>query len=103
MTSKDGSDWPSSLQYLSLLHREEDMHTEFKAMQVHLQPQGVCDEEEPFVEPIDRVVSHRAKRYINAFLNTNGGTIWCGIDDTGRVLGVPCDQHQRDEIRLSVG
>jgi len=42
------------------------------------------------------------KRYINAFLNTEGGTIYFGVRDDGVVLGAPLNRKARDSLRLNV-
>ncbi len=34
-----------------------------------------------------------AVEYTNAFLNTEGGHLYFGIDDDGTVSGVPCDRY----------
>jgi predicted HTH transcriptional regulator len=42
------------------------------------------------------------QHYVNAFLNSDGGTLYFGIDDDGRVLGVPLNRKQRDHLRLRI-
>ncbi len=42
------------------------------------------------------------QEYICAFTNTNGGTIYMGIRDDGRVIGVYCDRAMMDRIRLGI-
>lgn len=38
----------------------------------------------------------------NAFLNTNGGTLYCGIEDDGTVSGLRLDRALKDRIRQEV-
>ena len=53
---------------------DEDLQHEFKAAQR-------CP------KPVRAVVDYCVK-YINAFLNTAGGTLYCGINDDGTIKGV---------------
>ena len=46
---------------------DEDQTHEFKALHMHID------------KPVRRVIDYAAK-YVNAFLNTNGGTLYCGVD-----------------------
>jgi hypothetical protein len=39
-------------------------------------------------------------KYLCAFLNSGGGTIYFGVSDDGVVTGVPMNSRQRDETRL---
>ncbi|XP_071099850.1 uncharacterized protein [Haliotis cracherodii] len=41
-------------------------------------------------------------KYVCAFLNTNGGTLFIGVDNDGYVVGVVCDQQDEDKHRLSI-
>ena len=72
-------------EYESRLLTDEDMEHEFKDVRK-------CDK-----------VTHRivefATKYINAFLNTNGGTLYIGIEDDGTVRGVLLNREQRDDVR----
>lgn len=52
--------------------------------------------------PVKAIVDKYVEEYINAFLNTNGGTIYFGIDDGGHVLGVQLDRNQRDNLRTQI-
>jgi hypothetical protein len=40
-------------------------------------------------------------RYAEAFLNANGGKLFLGIDDEGRVVGLSCDRSRFDHFCLS--
>lgn len=40
------------------------------------------------------------QKYVNAFLNTNGGTIYFGVEDDGVVTGIPLNRMGRDDLRL---
>ena len=41
------------------------------------------------------------QEYICAFSNTNGGTVFVGINDDGKVVGTFCDRMLMDKIRLT--
>lgn len=41
-------------------------------------------------------------KYICAFLNTEGGTIYFGVTDDGKVLGIVANQKTEDNIRLAI-
>eukprot|EP00727_Mastigamoeba_balamuthi_P001914 m51a1_g1172 putative nb-arc domain containing protein (661) ;mRNA; r:375694-377922 len=72
----------------SLLEVEEDSQHEFKSC-VNAQ------------DPTQKIVTLTVK-YVNAFLNTNGGCILHGVDDSGRVAGLALDRKQRDHLRLRI-
>lgn len=42
------------------------------------------------------------QEYICAFSNTNGGTMYIGIADSGMVAGTFCDRTLMDKIGLSI-
>ena len=42
------------------------------------------------------------QKYINAFLNTNGGIIYFGVEDDGTIAGVPLNRAGRDDLRLRI-
>lgn len=71
---------------------DEDRIREFKAVNQSRHP----------VDTITRL----AKEYVCAFLNSNGGTIYFGIHDSGVVLGIPLTATQcvrtQDNIALAV-
>jgi tetratricopeptide (TPR) repeat protein len=52
--------------------------------------------------PVKAIADKYVEEYVNAFLNTSGGTIHFGIDNDGRVLGVGLDRRQRDDLRTQV-
>ncbi len=75
--------------YGTIVEVEEDRHHEFKAVQLAKCPRNA--------------ISHYAHEYVNSFLNSlEGGAIFFGIEDDGRVLGIPLDRHERDSIRLMI-
>ena len=39
-------------------------------------------------------------KYICAFLNSDGGTLYIGITDDGYIKGIPISRKQRDEFCL---
>ncbi|XP_067665418.1 uncharacterized protein [Haliotis asinina] len=41
-------------------------------------------------------------KYVCGFLNSNGGTLFIGVDNDGYVVGVVCDQQDEDKHRLSI-
>ena len=43
-----------------------------------------------------------ASKYINAFLNGEGGTIYLGIENNGKVTGIPLTREQRDDIQKRI-
>ncbi|MES1919041.1 putative DNA-binding domain [Bonamia ostreae] len=43
-----------------------------------------------------------AEKYMVAFLNADGGKTFCGILDTGYILGLKMPRKLRDEIRLGI-
>jgi len=71
-----------------ILDVEEDQEHEFKSLLYTQHPSYF-------------VVSYCSK-YINAFLNTNGGTIYFGISDDGIVQGFPLNREGRDDLRLRI-
>ena len=38
------------------------------------------------------------REYINAFLNTNGGALWLGVEDDSRVKGILINESQKSNI-----
>lgn len=51
---------------------------------------------------LKREVVDEIKSEIVAFLNSNGGTIFVGVDDDGTVIGFH-DNHEKDIIDLKIG
>ena len=41
-------------------------------------------------------------KYICAFLNAIGGTLYIGIDDSGKVKGIKLDRNTRDDFTLKI-
>src|SRR5438128_590135 len=68
---------------------EETREIEFKAM-----PQNSKN-------PVSEVVS-KVERYVVAFLNAEGGSIFWGIDDNGIANGVGLDYRLRNDLRTEV-
>ncbi|KAH3761552.1 transcriptional regulator, SARP family protein [Pelomyxa schiedti] len=67
---------------------EEDKEHEFKAA-------NNTEDPTTYIKSI-------AVKYLNAFLNANGGTIYFGVNDDGKAVGVILDRAARDNIRLSI-
>eukprot|EP00005_Dracoamoeba_jomungandri_P002603 CAMPEP_0174257250 /NCGR_PEP_ID=MMETSP0439-20130205/6412_1 /TAXON_ID=0 /ORGANISM="Stereomyxa ramosa, Strain Chinc5" /LENGTH=1081 /DNA_ID=CAMNT_0015340255 /DNA_START=174 /DNA_END=3419 /DNA_ORIENTATION=+ len=74
--------------YGELIDVEEDRENEFKA--VHLTK-----------NPIATIMTY-CEKYINAFLNSAGGTIHFGIQDDGTIIGLPLNRKERDTLRLRI-
>lgn len=72
-----------------IIELEEDREHEFKSLK-------------NAKDPIRTITEYYVEKYINAFLNTNGGTIYFGIDDDGRVQGLRLDRAQRDRLRTII-
>ncbi|NWI12280.1 SLNL1 protein, partial [Crypturellus soui] len=47
-------------------------------------------------------LKHHVRKYVCAFLNSEGGSLFVGVEDTGFVHGVHCGHHEEDRIRLLV-
>lgn len=72
----------------TLFNEDETLHTEFKACR----PQN-----------FDQAwATDMISRYICAFLNTDGGTLYYGIRDDHVVRGLQLDAHTRDQFRLGI-
>ena len=65
---------------------EEDLHHEFK----EIKNSNVAN------------ITAKLQKYCAAFLNTEGGSIFFGVHDDGRVLGVSLNKGERDKIRLFI-
>eukprot|EP00768_Dysnectes_brevis_P005999 gnl/Dysnectes_brevis/4566_a6195_507.p1 GENE.gnl/Dysnectes_brevis/4566_a6195_507~~gnl/Dysnectes_brevis/4566_a6195_507.p1 ORF type:complete len:711 (+),score=118.06 gnl/Dysnectes_brevis/4566_a6195_507:510-2642(+) len=81
-------DLPQELHYLSEINVEETQYSEFKAVQLSK-------------KPIDVMLKH-CREYLNAYLNTRGGSIWFAIEDDGTVKGLMLTRKDRDDIRLGL-
>ncbi|XP_013381863.1 schlafen-like protein 1 isoform X2 [Lingula anatina] len=49
-----------------------------------------------------RHVSRMVGLYTCAFLNTEGGDLYIGVDDNGIVQGITCNQRREDQLRQSI-
>ncbi|NXG33083.1 SLNL1 protein, partial [Dromaius novaehollandiae] len=47
-------------------------------------------------------LKHHIRKYVCAFLNSEGGSLFVGVEDTGFVHGVHCGHREEDRIRLLV-
>ncbi|KAM6217003.1 schlafen-like protein 1 [Rhynchocyon petersi] len=45
---------------------------------------------------------HHVRRYVCAFLNSEGGNLFVGVEDSGLVRGVRCSHHEEDRVRLLI-
>jgi hypothetical protein len=76
----------SSLEHCTSMPFDEDESHEFKSL-LH-------------VENVPRRVAMVAVKYVNAFLNSEGGSIYFGVSDDGIVTGVRLPRELRDSLRL---
>jgi len=53
-------------------------------------------------DPVRTISEYYIEKYINAFLNTNGGVIFFGIEDDGTVQGIQLDRGSRDHLRTEI-
>ncbi len=53
-------------------------------------------------DPVRTICDYYVAEYVNAFLNTRGGAVYFGVEDDGRVQGLPLDRAQRDRLRTRV-
>eukprot|EP01114_Cavostelium_apophysatum_P017618 TRINITY_DN5286_c0_g1_i1.p1 TRINITY_DN5286_c0_g1~~TRINITY_DN5286_c0_g1_i1.p1 ORF type:complete len:679 (-),score=119.66 TRINITY_DN5286_c0_g1_i1:38-2074(-) len=72
----------------STLQFDEDQEHEFKSVTT-------------IPDPAEAVTQYCMK-YINAFLNTNGGTLFFGVEDDGTIIGLKFNRKKRDQLRLRV-
>ena len=79
---KSFPDFPPKLIYGEKLQLEENKTIEFKAVQESK-------------KPID-VIQHYLRDYLNAFLNSEGGSIFFGIEDDSCVRGLFLTSKERD-------
>ncbi|XP_025932119.1 schlafen-like protein 1 [Apteryx rowi] len=47
-------------------------------------------------------LKHHVRKYVCAFLNSEGGGLFVGVEDTGFVHGVHCGHREEDRIRLLI-
>jgi hypothetical protein len=52
--------------------------------------------------PVKAIVDKHVEEYVNAFLNTDGGIIYFGIEDNGQVRGIRLSRSQRDVLRTQI-
>ncbi|KAJ4455189.1 putative eIF-2-alpha kinase GCN2 [Paratrimastix pyriformis] len=79
---------PQAYQYNAPIEFEENREHEFKAVQI--------------TKKLSEMVVHLASEYMNAFLNTRGGTIYFGVEDNGIIKGIRVDRKMRDTLRLGI-
>lgn len=72
-----------------IIQFEEDREHEFKSLQKAR-------------DPVKTILEFYIEKYVNAFLNTNGGALYFGIDDGGQILGVTLDRSHRDNLRTGI-
>ncbi|KAM3829440.1 schlafen-like protein 1 [Vipera latastei] len=51
-------------------------------------------------EYLTTTLKHHLRKYTCAFLNSEGGSLFVGVEDNGLVRGVKCDHKEEDRIRL---
>ncbi|KAH7824777.1 putative ATP-binding protein [Monocercomonoides exilis] len=72
----------------SIISCEEDRNTEFKAVQV--------------AKKLIEYILKLATEYMNAFLNTDGGSIYFGVEDDGAIKGIELNRKDRDQLRQGI-
>ncbi|XP_006867686.1 PREDICTED: schlafen-like protein 1 [Chrysochloris asiatica] len=53
-------------------------------------------------EYLNLALKHHVRRYVCAFLNSEGGYLFVGVEDSGLVQGIRCSHHEEDRVRLLV-
>uniref|UniRef100_G1TPG7 Schlafen like 1 n=1 Tax=Oryctolagus cuniculus TaxID=9986 RepID=G1TPG7_RABIT len=53
-------------------------------------------------EYLSLAFKHHVRRYTCAFLNSEGGSLLVGVEDSGRVQGIRCSHRDEDRARLLV-
>ncbi|XP_057559469.1 schlafen-like protein 1 [Hippopotamus amphibius kiboko] len=53
-------------------------------------------------EYLSQAFKHHLRRYVCAFLNSEGGSLLVGVEDSGLVQGIRCSHHDEDRVRLLV-
>lgn len=53
-------------------------------------------------EYLSLTFKHHVRRYMCAFLNSEGGSLFVGVEDSGIVRGTRCTQRDEDRVRLLV-
>ncbi|XP_044291204.1 schlafen-like protein 1 [Varanus komodoensis] len=47
-------------------------------------------------------LKHHVRKYVCAFLNSEGGSLFVGVEDNGFVRGIKCNHKDEDRVRLLV-
>ena len=55
-----------------------------------------------FKESIDKYHRDKIIQTLSAFMNLNGGTVFCGVDDDGRIIGLDADTSDVDNFKRSI-
>lgn len=74
---------PKYFIYHDTIEQDESRHLEFKSAHSINRAEGIINV---------------AEKYLNAFLNTEGGCICFGIEDNGTISGITLKRSERDEI-----
>lgn len=53
-------------------------------------------------EYLSLAFKHHVRRYVCAFLNSEGGSLLVGVEDSGLVQGIHCSHRDEDRTRLLV-
>ncbi|XP_065277973.1 schlafen-like protein 1 [Emys orbicularis] len=53
-------------------------------------------------EYLSVTLKHHVRKYVCAFLNSEGGSLFVGVEDSGFVHGVMCGHKEEDRIRLLI-
>ncbi|KAG6922472.1 schlafen like 1 [Chelydra serpentina] len=53
-------------------------------------------------EYLSVTLKHHVRKYVCAFLNSEGGSLFVGVEDSGFVHGVRCGHKEEDRIRLLI-
>uniref|UniRef100_A0A8C8VGY6 Schlafen like 1 n=1 Tax=Pelusios castaneus TaxID=367368 RepID=A0A8C8VGY6_9SAUR len=53
-------------------------------------------------EYLSVTLKHHVRKYMCAFLNSEGGSLFVGVEDSGFVHGVSCGHKEEDRVRLLV-
>ncbi|XP_029475890.1 schlafen-like protein 1 [Rhinatrema bivittatum] len=53
-------------------------------------------------EYLSLTFKHHVRKYTCAFLNSEGGSLFVGIEDTGVITGIQCNHRDEDRVRLLV-
>ncbi|XP_004450723.1 schlafen-like protein 1 [Dasypus novemcinctus] len=53
-------------------------------------------------EYLNLALKHHVRRYVCAFLNSEGGSLFVGVEDSGLVQGIRCSHRDEDRVRLLV-